>query len=139
MKDCPVAATVASALPDYAMGSHGNLGEQYRPVGPARGTDTSGGRSAKGKVAAATADTTATLAGAKGCLACHGTDKRIVGPGFREVAAKYKGDSGAQARLVAKVREGGSGVWGAVPMPPHPALSEADGDALVRWVLSGAP
>src|SRR6185436_7974799 len=60
------------------------------------------------------------------CMNCHGIDKRIVGPAFAEVAAKYKGVGGAEAKLMEKVRNGGSGAWGPVPMPPNPKLSDAD-------------
>jgi cytochrome c len=136
MKDCPVTAAVASALPDHAKGAHGNLREQNRPVGPARGIDTSGGAQATSTVAAASP--LLALAQAKGCMACHGVDKRVVGPGYLEIAAKYKGDAGAESRLAAKVKAGGTGVWGAIPMPPNPGLSEDDAASLIRWVLSGA-
>ena len=70
-----------------------------------------------------------------GCLACHSIDKRVVGPAFKEVAAKYRGDPGIEAKLVDKVRHGGAGAWGSIPMPPNPALAESDAHALVRWVL----
>ncbi len=76
------------------------------------------------------------LAGTSDCLACHAIDKKIFGPAWRDVAVKYRGDAGAEARLVAKVGKGGSGVWGNVPMPAHPKLSETDRRALVRFVLS---
>ena len=72
------------------------------------------------------------------CIACHAVDKKLVGPAYRDVAAKYRGDTGALARLSAKVRNGGSGVWGEIPMPPHPVdkLSDADLKSAVEWVLS---
>lgn len=73
-----------------------------------------------------------------GCTACHANDKKLVGPAYQDVAAKYKGDAGAAAKLAAKVKNGGSGVWGAVPMPPQPALKEADAQAIARWILAGA-
>ena len=69
------------------------------------------------------------------CVACHGTDKRIVGPSFREIAERYKGDAAAPAKLAAKVRDGGAGAWGAVPMPPHPQIPSGDLDAVIAWVL----
>ena len=71
-----------------------------------------------------------------GCSACHAVDKKIVGPAYNDVAAKYKGDAGAAAKLVAKVKAGGSGVWGPVPMPPNPQVPEADIKALVEWILT---
>lgn len=75
------------------------------------------------------------LLGANACTACHELDKRVVGPSFREVAAKYANDSGAAARLANKIRAGGQGAWGSVPMPPNPGLSEKDSHALAGWVL----
>ena len=70
------------------------------------------------------------------CLACHSVDKKVVGPAYNDVAAKYKGDAGAEARLVAKVKNGGSGVWGQIPMPPNSTVPDADVKSLVKWVLS---
>jgi cytochrome c len=70
------------------------------------------------------------------CLACHSVDKKVVGPAYKDVAAKYKGDAGAEAKLVAKVKNGGSGVWGPIPMPPNSSVPDADVKALVKWVLS---
>lgn len=70
------------------------------------------------------------------CLACHAVDKKVVGPAFKDVAAKYRGDAGAEARLADKIAKGGSGVWGAMAMPPSPQVSEADRKTLARFVLS---
>ncbi|MGH8712939.1 MAG: c-type cytochrome [Casimicrobiaceae bacterium] len=70
-----------------------------------------------------------------GCAACHAVDKKIVGPAYQEVAAKYRGDKGAAARLEQKVKTGGSGVWGPIPMPPN-AVPDADIKALVTWILT---
>jgi cytochrome c len=70
------------------------------------------------------------------CFACHAVDHKIVGPAFKDVAAKYKGDAGAPARLMAKIKNGGSGVWGTMPMPPHPNLSDNDLKNIVHWVLT---
>lgn len=76
------------------------------------------------------------LAQKSACMSCHGMDKKIVGPGYKEVAAKYKGDKGAEAKLAAKVKAGGKGVWGEIPMPPNAAVSDADAKALVNWILT---
>jgi cytochrome c len=76
------------------------------------------------------------LAKSKNCLACHTVDNKILGPAFKEVAAKYQGDDAAVDALTEKVIKGGSGTWGAVPMPPNPVLSEEDAKTLVVWVLS---
>ena len=75
------------------------------------------------------------LAQAKNCLACHAVDSKVVGPGFKEVAAKYAGDSTAAATLAAKVIAGGGGVWGAIPMPANPQVKEAEAKKLVAWIL----
>jgi cytochrome c5 len=71
-----------------------------------------------------------------GCVACHAIDKKIVGPAYQDVAAKYKGDAGALAKLTQKVKAGGTGVWGTVPMPPNSWVSDGDITALVTWILS---
>lgn len=84
---------------------------------------------------AALADAGADLAKAKSCLACHAVDKKIVGPAYKDVAAKYKGDKGAEARLMEKVKKGGSGVWGNVPMPANPQVNDAEARQLTQWVL----
>ncbi len=78
----------------------------------------------------------AKLAGEKACLACHTVDKKVVGPAYKDVAAKYKGDKGAEAKLVQKVLKGGVGVWGQIPMPPNAGLKEDEAKILVKWVLS---
>ena len=70
------------------------------------------------------------------CLTCHTVDKKVIGPSYQDVAAKYKGDAGAEAKLVAKVKNGGAGVWGQIPMPPNATVPDADIKALVKWVLS---
>ena len=70
-----------------------------------------------------------------GCMACHAKDKKIVGPAYKDVAAKYKNDPKAEAMLVQKVMKGGAGVWGPVPMPAN-NISEADAKTLVKWVMS---
>jgi cytochrome c len=78
----------------------------------------------------------AQLAQQKNCLACHAVDKKLVGPAYKDVAAKYAGQKDAVAKLTQKVLKGGSGVWGPVPMPPNTQVSEAEAKELVQWVLS---
>jgi cytochrome c len=78
----------------------------------------------------------ADLAKAKNCMACHAIGSKLVGPAFKDVAAKYAGQKDAEDKLVQKVMKGGSGVWGAVPMPANPQVTEAEARSLVRWVLS---
>src|SRR5258705_4492899 len=123
MKDCATEVKLASAFPESARNLHGNPAEQNRilgakPVSPAQ--------------AGAQSDSNmADLARRKACLACHGIDKRIVGPAFKEVAARYKGEAGIQAKLGQKLRRGGSRAWGPMAMPPKPALAETDAAAVV--------
>ncbi|NLP61215.1 c-type cytochrome [Paraburkholderia sacchari] len=81
----------------------------------------------------------AVVARSNACMGCHTVDRKLVGPSFKDIAAKYKGDAGAQAKLEKKVRDGGAGVWGAVPMPAHPRMSAGDVKDVVAWVLAGAP
>jgi cytochrome c len=76
------------------------------------------------------------LAKKNGCMVCHAIDKKVVGPAWKDVAAKYRGDAGAEAKLMDKIAKGGSGVWGSIAMPPNPKLNEADRRALAAFVLS---
>lgn len=76
------------------------------------------------------------LAKKHNCLACHQVDKKVVGPSYKDVAAKYRGDKTAEAKLFDKVKKGGVGVWGQIPMPPNATVSDADIKSLVKWVLS---
>jgi len=76
------------------------------------------------------------LATSKNCMSCHAVDRKILGPSFKEVAAKYKDNKGAADMLATKIVKGGSGVWGAVPMPANNQVSEADAKKLAAWVLS---
>ena len=76
------------------------------------------------------------LAQSSGCLNCHMLDKKMVGPGLKDIAAKYKGDAGAAARLAEKITKGSNGVWGPIPMPPNAGVSEANAKILAQWVLS---
>jgi len=71
-----------------------------------------------------------------GCAACHGVDKKVIGPAYVEVAAKYRGDKDALAKLSDKVKKGGVGVWGQIPMPPNAQVPDADIKELVTWILS---
>ena len=150
MKDCPVETTIRSFLPEFARDAHGNIQEQNRVIGPVRGADTTkpaptapvgtGPRPAPVVVAAASpagGDVKALLA-ANSCTACHGMAQKIVGPGFTEIAAKHKGQERLEAYLAVKIREGGVGVFGAVPMPPQPQLSGAEAATIAKWIAAGA-
>lgn len=147
MRNCKIEIGLASALPDFARGTHGNLAEQQRIVGPVRGMETVISPKVADPVAVPPAgegaqkpveQSMAALAQKNNCAGCHQVDKRTIGPSYREIAAKYKADAGAQSRLAEKVKNGGSGNWGAVPMPPN-AIRDEDIRALVKWILFGAP
>jgi cytochrome c len=90
-----------------------------------------------GQAGAADAAAAQALAQKSGCLACHSIDKKVLGPAYKDVSAKYKGDKTAEAKLIAKVKAGGSGVWGPMPMPANsPQVKDADIKTIVEWVLS---
>ena len=174
MKNCEP-MQIQSSMPDYARNAHGNLAEQNRLVGAVRGVDTtravvasaSGvevGRVGAGVFAAQTSGGAVTsastnsgsnadqhpvlaLANRQGCMACHALERKLVGPSFRDVAAKLQptaatGATSAAgaiaAALASKIRAGGSGGWGAIPMPPQLQLSSADAGALATWIVDGA-
>jgi len=149
MKDCVPEPKVASFLPDFARNNHGNLAEQQRAVGPQRGADTSRPSAANAAVPAiaaplvsrAAADSPAAaalaLAQKHTCTMCHGADTKIMGPGFKEIAARYAGRNDAEAYLSAKIRSGGQGIWGVIPMPVQ-SLPDADAKAIAQWLASGA-
>ena len=76
------------------------------------------------------------LATKNNCMACHSVGKKLVGPSFKEIAKKYTGQKDAETLLISKVMKGGSGVWGAIPMPANSQLKEADAKTLVTWILA---
>ncbi|MBL8361518.1 MAG: c-type cytochrome [Rubrivivax sp.] len=146
MKDCAGEPKLASFLPDFARDAHGNLQEQNRTVGAQVGADTTKPPAPAGaprpaaaapapKVTAAPAGLA--LAQKHGCTTCHGVGNKIVGPALRDVAAKHAARSDAVAYLTGKIRSGGSGVWGAIPMPAQ-TLPESDALALAQWLAGGA-
>jgi len=101
------------------------------------GLQSGGPSSVPGRAATASADEAALeLARMKNCLACHATDRRLVGPSYRDVAMRYANDPRVVHALAQKVRQGGTGAWGQVPMPPNPQVSEAEAMTLVSWILS---
>lgn len=150
MKDCAVDPKVHSFLPDFARDAHGNIAEQNRLFGGVRGADTTK-PAPKGPVgtnpppkavlaptSASTGPDVPALLAANACTACHGVKNKIVGPGFNEIAAKYKGNADIEAYLLGKIKAGGSGVWGATPMPPQPQLKDEDASAIAKWIAAGA-
>jgi S-disulfanyl-L-cysteine oxidoreductase SoxD len=142
MKDCGPEPQLASFLPDFARDAHGNLAEQNRAVGAQKGADTTVANKvavvpAPGPVAASgLAAEAAALVQKHGCVACHGMESKIVGPGLREIAKKYAGKADAAAYLAGKIKAGGTGVWGAIPMPAQ-ALSEAEAKVIAQWLAGG--
>ena len=134
MKNCKTEVQIGSTLPDYARTAHGELADQNRNFGPVRGTRTLGVAAAAPVAASPALD----MATKSGCMACHGVNNKIVGPGYNEVVARYKDQADAESRLVAKVKNGGQGVWGSIPMPPNGHLKDEDLKTLVKWILSGA-
>jgi len=150
MNNCEIDPTVHSSLPAFARDAHGNIAEQNRVIGPVRGADTTKpaptapvgtGPAPKAVVVAAAPSGDAAVKGmlaANACTACHGVKSKIVGPGFNEIAAKYKGKADAESYLTGKIKAGGSGVWGAVPMPAQDQLKDADAKAIAKWIVDGA-
>jgi cytochrome c len=155
MTNCATEPKVASLLPDFARNQHGNLMEQNRLVGAQRGADTTRPAPASLSEAAARAGTVVAsatagapgaagagqsafaLAQKQGCTACHGLDGKLVGPSFVDIAKKHASRADAVDYLAGKIKAGGSGVWGQVPMPPQ-TLGDEDAKAIARWLSTGA-
>lgn len=149
MTNCVKEVKVTSELPAFARNAHGNLAEQFRPLGAKGAIDTTRydrkASAAPAAVATAAVATPSASAGAKaqqllaknGCVACHHPSNRLVGPSFAEIAGKQAARSDANAYLVGKIRQGGAGVWGAIPMPPQ-SISEPEAAELAAWIISGA-
>ena len=158
MTNCPTDGKITSLLPDFARNAHENITEQNRMFGPFRGADTTKpalkklpGAGFVAPVAATSTTATAAATVAPGasaatlqtlfqkhnCTACHAPAAKGVGPSIAEIAKKYK-DQDVVAKLATKVKVGGAGVWGAIPMPPHAQMSDADITNLVKWMLVGS-
>jgi S-disulfanyl-L-cysteine oxidoreductase SoxD len=157
MANCVTEAKVASLLPEHARNAHGNLAEQMRGFGESVGADTtkpalSSGVDAKKSVAAPVAKAPEKAAETSGslkssdvsgilsknaCSACHGIDNKIVGPAFKEIATKQGSRADAVAYLSAKIKSGGSGVYGSMPMPAQ-SLSDTDAKKVALWISQGA-
>lgn len=143
MKDCAAQVRVTSFLPDFARNAHGNLMEQNRLVGPVRGSDTTQPPPSRLSAPVATAQSAAALTPQQllsrhGCVACHGIDSKLIGPALREVAGRHKDNGGLEAYLADRIRKGGSGVWGAMPMPPQAQVPDNDIKAIAHWLAGGA-
>jgi cytochrome c len=144
MKDCTKDVALTSSLPAaFVRETYGDLSGEFRGLAtmsqfkPGNGVQIAG--AVEGNAAGATSPKPQAIAQQNACTACHSADKKIVGPAFRDVAAKYKDDKMAMEKLSAKLRAGGSGNWGATPMPPQAQLSDSDLKTVLTWVLAGAP
>jgi S-disulfanyl-L-cysteine oxidoreductase SoxD len=146
MKDCVKEVKVTSELPEFARNAHGNLAEQKRPLGPMRGIDTTryeqGKAGAKPVAVAAVATASAAnpqdLLKRQACTACHAQSSRVVGPSFSEIVGKYGTRADAEGYLSDKIKAGGVGVWGQIPMPAQPGLKDDEAKVLAKWILGGA-
>lgn len=148
MKDCPVEGKITSQLPAFARNAHGNLAQQNRLVGAQRGVDTSVAdgapvASAQGAGPAVEAKTATAPAAPRmplellqknSCTACHAVDRKVVGPSWSDVAKKHAGKADY---IAGKIRSGGSGTWGQIPMPPQ-AISADDAGRIAQWLAGGA-
>ena len=156
MSNCAVDPKVASFLPEHVRNAHGNLAEQSRAVGAQRGADTTRPPGALGAAAASPAvvavkstdkptDTSAKLKSAdvasilsqNACSACHGMDTKVVGPSFKEIAAKHNAKSDAVAYLSGRIKSGSSGMYGPIPMPAQ-SIGDADLVRVAQWIAQGA-
>lgn len=148
MNNCVPFVQIGSTLPEFARNAHENIAEQNRMYGPYRGADTTKppiaqlpGASGIGLAHASDAHSQAAKGPAalfknENCSACHAPNAKLVGPSIADVAKKYEGQSTALDKLMVKVKVGGAGVWGAIPMPAQAQLSDEDRKALVIWMLS---
>jgi cytochrome c551/c552/ferredoxin len=136
MSNCPVDAKVVSMLPDHARNAHGNLADQNRLVGPQRGMETAKAATvaAAARPAPSAGKLLADVLQKNTCTACHAPDRKLVGPSWSDIAKKHSGKSDY---LAAKIRAGGTGVWGSIPMPPQ-AISAEEAARVADWLAAGA-
>jgi cytochrome c len=147
MRNCKAEPKVASFIPDFARNAHGNLAEQNRLVGAQRGANTvqpsavavvSAPLVAKAEAAtpkAAQSDAVSSLLSKYACTACHAQEQKVVGPSFKDIAKRYENKGDATAYLAEKIKNGGQGVWGSIPMPAQP-MSDAEAKELAQWLVS---
>ena len=136
MKNCTTDVKVTSMLPDFARDAHGNLAEQNRLVGQQKGVRTVRTSATADKAVAPSPGPKPAVLGllqSNNCLACHGMDNKVVGPGFKEVTAKHAGKTDY---LTNKILQGSAGVWGSIPMPAQ-NLKPADAKAIAEWLAGG--
>jgi S-disulfanyl-L-cysteine oxidoreductase SoxD len=135
-RECVSNVLVTSSLPDYARSAHGNLADQHRLVGPTRGVQTA----VIATVAAPSVPVESNalkLAQQHACNACHGVTNKLVGPSLVDVHKKYKNTPDVVALLFGKIKAGGAGVWGPIPMPSQGHVADADIRAIAEWIASG--
>jgi len=133
-ENCEVDVTVTSYLPDYAMNAHGNLKDQVRDYGPFPGIQTAPVEDSPAAQHESYDETPEAVLAANGCSGCHGLNKALVGPAFTEIKARYQGQD-MTAYLTDKIKNGGVGVWGSIPMPPMSQLDDQVLGELVSWLL----
>ena len=165
MTDCGVQTAVVSSLPAHARDAHGNLADQSRNIGPSRGMQTTAGKEPKTsqsiqiiasnkpivavnsaqaapEIIAISAPVTLSqikpVLDKNACLACHGMASKLLGPSFKDIAARYKAQPGALTLLSGKIKNGGQGVWGAIPMPAQ-ALSAQESAQIAQWLVNDMP
>lgn len=123
MHDCVAEVRIVSEIPEHARDSHGVLAQQQRDWGASRATPV------------ASRPDGAAIARRNACMSCHAIDGRSVGPAFKDVAQRYRGNADAASVLLQKLRRGGSGAWGSIPMPANPDLPDEDAKAVLAWIL----
>lgn len=138
MQNCAPQVKITSSLPAHAQGSHGDLSQQHRLIGPVRGQALAL-KTAATPPAVKAASSFAQLTQKHQCIACHAPKDKLVGPSWSAISARYQGQSNAAQQLLAKLKNGGAGVWGEIPMPPQSAISEQELQQMVQGVLSAAP
>src|SRR5882672_1005890 len=139
MSACGAEPRVTSEIPAFALNAHGDLRRQFRPLGPLATVDSTR-HELRPTMAAMRADAFGSereILTRNACTTCHGFDSAVIGPGFQEVAARYRERGEAANYLVDKIRRGGVGVWGQVPMPAQSAIKDDELMIVVRWIISG--
>jgi S-disulfanyl-L-cysteine oxidoreductase SoxD len=138
LKNCGPELKVTSRIPDFARDAHGNLAEQNRLIGQQRGqvtlASTSLSASNNARKEGNATESIVNILNQNTCTACHAAEQKLVGPSFKDIAKKYQEKSDSAAYLSNKIRAGGVGVWGQVPMPAQ-ALNEADAASIAQWLL----
>ncbi len=132
------ASSAANGSSQMAQAAPSGSGTAGAAAGAAPAAAAAGGSTQAGGAQPVSQEQALALMKKDNCSACHAVDKKLVGPSYKDVAAKYKDDPQAEAKLIEKVVKGGSGVWGPVPMPPHPTVPKDDIKTIVDWILAGA-